>query len=105
VIEKAKTDSPRPEEEMDKALKDLIGKNLLINPGAEEGLRGWAANTRSYGTRRNDPHPAHGGSWYFFPGAYKGVAVLSQVVDLKPFVTLINKRILGYTVRVTCGTT
>ena len=55
--------------------------NLLINPGAEDGLNGWTPSNSGFSTRDSNP-PAIEGQWYFYGGAGTAASEAFQDVDV-----------------------
>ncbi len=78
------------------AYEILLGKNLVKNPGAEEGIRYWQVPT-GYEVRKKDPRP-HGGAQYFFAGPNKSAVEAVQEVDLSDFAPLIEAQALSCSV-------
>jgi hypothetical protein len=69
---------------------NVLGRNLLENPSAENGLTGWTVYPRTYTTKGSDP-TAQDGKYYFFPGPNKGIAEAYQIINLSPAKSLIDQ--------------
>ena len=57
----------------------LIGTNLLVNPSAEDGLRGWKVTPDTYGRVKGG---AKDGAFFFAPGPNRSTAEAVQEIDL-----------------------
>ena len=63
-------------------------RNLVTNPGAEDGLKHWVVPP-GYKRRQSNP-PPQSGKYYFFPGTNQSVAEAKQSIDLSQLAPMID---------------
>jgi hypothetical protein len=82
-------------------ISHMLKRNLIKNPGAEDGINFWQTNTSTYTARkqRSENDTPKSGTFYFFPGPYKGTAVANQVIDLSHITEYTKTKNLKYVIK------